>query len=209
MFLKLVALEGLLVFNLLFRVFIGLQNQVMLLLALLQVLVHFVFELLAERVHFVLLLLHKFGLSCKNLFVAIFHVLLTLLCLNFIGALLHLVGFLVVLLLGEVSLNLAHVEQLGRLLERQRECLFQFSSVVLQLLGVPHLEFFDLLLVFFLRFREHLVVMLIKLLVLLNVSLLDFFLALLVREDELLVLHVEFLLFEFEDTVLSHFSLWK
>lgn len=172
-------------------------------------LVHFVFELLAERVHFVLLLLHKLGLGCKNLFVAIFHVLLTLSCLNFIGALLHLVSFLIVLLLGEVSLNLAHVEQLGRLLERQRKCLFQFSSVVLQLLGVSHLEFLNLLLVFLLRLRENPVVMLIELLVLLNVSLLDFFLTLLVREDELLVLHVKFLLFEFEDTVLSHFSLWK
>jgi len=38
--------------------------------------------------------------------------------------------------------------------------------------------------------------------------LLDFFLALLVMEDELLVLHVKFLLFQLKDAVLRHLSLY-
>lgn len=37
--------------------------------------------------------------------------------------------------------------------------------------------------------------------------LLDFFLALLVMEDELLVLHVKFLLFQLKDAILRHLSL--
>lgn len=42
-----------------------------------------------------------------------FHVLLALFFFYFVGALLHLVCFLVVLLLGQVGLNLAHVQQLS------------------------------------------------------------------------------------------------
>lgn len=49
--------------------------------------------------------------------------------------------------------------------------------------------------------------MLVELLVLLNVRLLDFFLALLVREDHLLVVHLKLLFFELSDAILSHFSL--
>ena len=68
------------------------------------------------------------------------------------------------------------------------------GPILLQLLGVVHLELLDLLLVFLLRYHEFLVVVSVKLLVLLDVSLLDFLLALLVHESQLLVLHVELLL---------------
>ena len=47
----------------------------------------------------------------------------------------------------------------------------------------------------------------VELLVLLNVRLLNFFLLLLVGEDELLVLHVEFLFLEFGDAVLGQLGL--
>lgn len=50
--------------------------------------------------------------------------------------------------------------------------------------------------------------MLVELLVLLNVSLLDIFLALLVLEHKLLILHVEFLFLELKYAILSHFSLY-
>ena len=49
--------------------------------------------------------------------------------------------------------------------------------------------------------------MLIELLVLLDVRMLDFFLALLVLEDELLVLHIELLFLELKDAVLCHLGL--
>ena len=48
----------------------------------------------------------------------------------------------------------------------------------------------------------------IELLVLLNVRLLDFFLPLLVREDELLVLHVVLLLLKFRNSVFGQLSLY-
>ena len=51
--------------------------------------------------------------------------------------------------------------------------------------------------------------MLIELLVLLNVRLLDFLLALLVREDHLLVVHLKLLFFELSDAILRHFSLYS
>ena len=70
------------------------------------------------------------------------------------------------------------------------------------------LEFLELLLVFFLSFGENAIPVLVKLLVLLNMSMLNFLLALLMLEHELLILHVEFLFLELEDAVLSHFSLW-
>ena len=51
--------------------------------------------------------------------------------------------------------------------------------------------------------------MLVELLVLFDMSLLDFFLALLVREDHLLVVHLKLLLFELSDAILSHFGLYS
>ena len=56
------------------------------------------------------------------------------------------------------------------------------------------LELLDLSLVFFLSFLELHVIVLIEVLILLNMSLLDFLLALLMAEEQLLVLHVKFLL---------------
>ena len=49
--------------------------------------------------------------------------------------------------------------------------------------------------------------MLVELLVLLDMRLLDLLLALLVREDHLLVVHVELLLLQLRDAVLRHFGL--
>jgi len=106
-------------------------------------------------------------------------------------------------------LDFAHVEQLSRKFERQGKILFHLSSVLLQLLGMSHLELFNLLLVFFLGFRENVVPVLVEFLVLFDVGLLDVFLSLLVCEHKLLVLHVKLLLLQLEDAVLCHFGLWK
>ena len=70
------------------------------------------------------------------------------------------------------------------------------------------LELLYLSLVLFLSFLELHVIMLVEVLILLNMSLLDFFLALLVAEEQLLVLHVEFLLLQLLNTILRHLSLY-
>ena len=70
-------------------------------------------------------------------------------------------------------------------------------------------KLFDLLLVFLLCLGENTVPVLVELLVLLDVRLLDLFLPLLMREDHLLVVHLELLLFQLSDAVLSHFGLYS
>ena len=70
------------------------------------------------------------------------------------------------------------------------------------------LELLDLSLVLFLSFLELHVIVLIEVLILLNMSLLDFLLALLMAEEQLLVLHVKFLLLQLLNTILRHLSLY-
>ena len=135
------------------------------------------------------------------------HVLLALFLLKLVGPLLHLMRLLVVLLFGQVSLNLSLIEELSRLFENERKRLFQHLPVVLQLLGMMGFKLLELHLILLLGFGQDSVPVLIELLVLLNMRLLDFFLALLVREHKLLVLHVEFLLLELKNTVLRHLGL--
>lgn len=73
---------------------------------------------------------------------------------------------------------------------------------------MPVLPLFDLHLVLLLSFLEFDVVVLVEVLVLLDVGLLDLLLALLVSENELLVFHVELLLFQLLDAVLGKRSLY-
>ena len=100
-------------------------------LAQLQPLIHASFELFACRVHLNLLFLHEFGLSSENLFMSVLHVGLALILFHLVGPLLHLVRLLVVLLLGEVLLNLAQVEELGRVFKFERERRLQVLPVLL------------------------------------------------------------------------------
>ena len=209
MLLKLVALQGLLVLDLLLGIFVALQNLVVLLLTFLEVLVHLILETLAERVHLSLLLLHEFGFGREDLFVAVFHVLLSFPLLYFIGLLLHLMRILIVLLLGQVSLNLALVQKLRREFEYKGQCLLKLLAILLQLLCVSNFELFNLDLVLLLGLRQHSVPMLVELLVLLDVCRLDVLLTTLVSKDHLLVVHVELLLLELSDSILSHFSLYN
>lgn len=64
-----------------------------------------------------------------------------------------------------------------------------------------------LVLVLILRFGELIVVVPVEFFVLFNVRILDFFLSLLMSENKLLILHVELLLLEFQNSVLGHFCL--
>ena len=70
------------------------------------------------------------------------------------------------------------------------------------------LELLNLSLILFLCFLELHVIVLVEVLILLDMSLLDFFLALLMAEEKLLVLHVKFLLLKLLNTILSHLSLY-
>ena len=65
----------------------------------------------------------------------------------------------------------------------------------------------NLLLVFFLCPLEFEVPVLVEVLVLFDVGLLDLFLLLLVREHQLLILHIVLLLLKFCDPILRHLSL--
>ena len=205
--LQFVALQCLLVLKLFLCVFVALEDLIVFDLAQLETLVHLALQLLAQRVHLDLLLLHQLRLRSQDLLVPRIHELLAFLFLELVRPLLDLMGLLVVLLFGKVCLDLSQVEQLSRLLEDHGQSLFEDLAVLLQLVGVLRLQLFHLLLVLCLRLLELQIVVLVELLVLLDVGLLDFFLALLVREHELLVLHVELLLLELEDAVFGHFSL--
>ena len=73
---------------------------------------------------------------------------------------------------------------------------------------VSVLELANFSLVFFLSLLEFKVVVLVELLILFDMSLLNVFLSLLVSKDELLVLHVKFLLLQLLDAILSQFGLY-
>ena len=81
-------------------------------------------------------------------------------------------------------------------------------AVLAQLLVVSVLELANFGLVFFLSLLEFKVVVLVELLILFDMSLLNVFLSLLVSEDELLVLHVKFLLLQLLDAIFSQFGLY-
>ena len=117
---KLVSLQGLLVLQLLFGVLIALEDLIVLHLTQLQPLIHLSLQLLSQGIHFDLLLLHKLGLVCEYLFMAVFHVLLTFSLFHIVGSLLNLVRLLIILLLCQVDLNLAEIEQLGREFKSER-----------------------------------------------------------------------------------------
>ena len=85
--------------------------------------------------------------------------------------------------------------------------LFKLSSVFFKCLGVSVFKIYNLLLVLFLSPLELEVPVLVEVLVLLDVSLLDLFLLLLVGKHQLLILHVIFLVLEFSNPVLCHLSL--
>lgn len=120
MFLKTVALEGLLVLNLFLRIFVRLQNLVVLLLAFFKKLVHLILKLLSQSVHFILLLLHELGLSSQYFLMTHLHMVPSFRLLKLISTLLDLMSLLVILLLGQVLLNFALVEKLSRLFEFKR-----------------------------------------------------------------------------------------
>ena len=116
-------------------------------------------------------------------------------------------GVLVILLLCKTFLNTSEIEQFSGVLESERQILFELRSIFFQRLGVSVLQINNLLLVLLLCSLEFEVPVLVEVLVLFDVGLLDLFLLLLVREHQLLILHIVLLLLEFCDPILCHLSL--
>ena len=96
---------------------------VVLYLALLQALVHASLDLLPQSVHLIGLLLDKGGLGSHNLFVALLHVSFALFLLHLLGLNLDLVRLGVLLLAGQLLLDLLQVQKLGTLLEGKGQLL--------------------------------------------------------------------------------------
>lgn len=103
---------------------------------LLEPLVHPSLDLLPERVHLVSLSLDQRGLCRDDLLVSRLHVSFALLFLHLLRLDLHLMRLSVLLLPGELSLDLLQVKQLGRLLEGQRELLLEHLAVLLEVADV-------------------------------------------------------------------------
>ena len=116
-------------------------------------------------------------------------------------------GVLVILLLCKTLLNTPEIEQFSRVLKGERQILLELRSIFFQRLGVSVLEINNLLLVLLLCPLEFEVPVLVEVLVLFDVGLLDLFLLLLVREHQLLILHIVLLLLKFCDPILRHLSL--
>ena len=115
---------------------------------------------------------------------------------------------LIVLLLGQIRLNLAQVEQLSRELESQGQRLLQLLAILFQAFSVQVLNIHNFLLIFVLSLLKLFVPMLVELLVLLNVSSLALFSLLLVIEEHFLHFKVVLLLFQLSNSVLGHLSLY-
>lgn len=88
----------------------------------------------------------------------------------------------------------------------KREILFQLVSVVFDFLGVTILKFSQSLGIFFLGLEEVIIPLLIKFLVLLDMSLFAFFSLLGLIENQFLIPSIAILLLKFEDSILGHFS---
>ena len=131
MLLKLVPLESLLVFKLLLSILVTLEDLIVLYLAKLQSFIHLALKFLSQGIHLDLLLLYKFCLCSKYLFMAVFHVLLTLLLFHLVGSLLDLMCLLIIFLLGEIHLDLSQVKELRGEFEFKRQLLLKLLTVEL------------------------------------------------------------------------------
>jgi hypothetical protein len=98
------------------------------------------------------------------------------------------VGFRVFLLLGKTSLDFLLIQQIGAVLETQGQLFFEISSVFLKLLSVAVLQLSQSLRIFPLSLQQVLVPLLVKVLVLLNMSLLALLPLLSLLENKLFIL---------------------
>ena len=116
-------------------------------------------------------------------------------------------GVDLLLLLGQVVLDLLHVQQLRAEFESEWKFVAEDLSIALDLSSVPGLELTQSLSILFLGLKQILVPLLVKLLVLLDVCLLALFTLLRLIEDELLVSAIVVLLLQLSNSILSHLGL--
>jgi hypothetical protein len=111
------------------------------------------------------------------------------------------------LLLGEVVLDLLLVEKLSTVFESEGQFLFEIVAVRLKLKSMLVLELAEGLSVLLLGLEKILIPLLIEFLILLNMGLLALLSLLSLIEDELLITTIIVLLLEFLNSVLGHLSL--
>jgi len=143
----------------------------------------------------------------NNLLRSFFHVSLALLSLQLLASSLNLMRLLIILLLGQVVLDLLHVQQLRAEFESEWKFVAEDLSIALDLSSVPGLELTQSLSILFLGLKQILVPLLVKLLVLLDVCLLALFTLLRLIEDELLVSAIVVLLLQLSNSILGHLGL--
>ena len=201
------SLEVLLIFNFLLDVLVSLEQLIMLVLSKLQPLVEVSLQLLLKSIHLVLLFLNKFGLGGNDLLMPILHVFFSLSDFKLLAHHLDLMRLSILLLLGEPLLDSLLIEELGTILEGERQLLLKNLSVLLNLLRVAIFQLAEGLGVLLLRVQEVFVPLLVELLILLDVSLLALLSLLGLIEDELFVAAVVVLMLQLRDSILRHFCL--
>ena len=111
------------------------------------------------------------------------------------------------LLLGQILLNLLLVQELGTELERQRQSVLEGLPIGLDLNCMPVLKLAEGRAVFLLSLQQILVPLLVELLILLDVGLLTLFPLLCLIENQLTKAPIIILLLEFGNSILGHLSL--
>lgn len=110
--LKLDSFNVLLVFNFFFHVLVSLKELVMLSFSQLKSFIKIGFKFLLKSIHFILLLLNKFGFSCNNFLMSFFHVFLSLLGFKLTTSYLDLMCLSIFLLLSKIALDFLKVQKL-------------------------------------------------------------------------------------------------
>ena len=175
--------------------------------ALLLLLVLAGLDFLLKGEQLVLLLLDFLVLEQLALVVAVGVVLVALLLLHLVAADLHAVGLGVVLLLRQVQLDFAHVEELGRGLEDVGEGLVELRGVVVELADVALLHGLEEPVAVLLELIHALIPLLVELVELHDVGLLQLQLVVLLPDVQLVQLLLLLVFFELGDAVLGHLRL--
>lgn len=173
----------LLVLNFLLDVLVTLKKFVMFSFSELQTLIKVGLELLLKGVHLILLLLDKLGFSSDDLLMSILHIFFSFFSFQILASDLDLMSFLILLLLGEVILDLLLVEQFSGILEGKRELFLKIITIRLKFKSVFVFQFTESLSIFFLGLKKIVIPLLVELLVLFDVSLFTLFSLLGLVED--------------------------
>jgi len=116
-------------------------------------------------------------------------------------------GFSILLLLRQTSLNLLKIQKFGAEFESERQLLFKLSPISLNLRGMLVLQLSERLCVFLLSLEKVVIPLLVKLLILLNMRLFAFFPLLSLVENKFFLLSGVVLKLQLSNPILRHFCL--